>query len=288
MKNDKALMSETPFYLIFTDLDGTLLNKDTYEWKAAEPALNMCRKRHVPVVLTSSKTRAEIENLRRVLSNTSPFITENGGGIFFTAKDLDNPPPEASFEKGMWTSSLGLPYAQLVKALQEIRDELGCDVKGFSDMTVQDISRLTGLDTESSRRASRREYDEPFIIPDRESFDAKKFRAAAARRGLTVTEGGRFFHLHGSNNKGYAMERVLSWYKGFHKKVVSVALGDGPNDVPMLGRADRPVFTGARKDYATLKNRIPRLRISPEPGPGGWNAMVLEILGNKEEAGNVG
>jgi mannosyl-3-phosphoglycerate phosphatase len=276
------------YFIIFTDLDGTLLDHDTYEWEEAMPALNMCRDLHVPVILVSSKTRAEMDHLRRKLSISSPFITENGGGIFFPGKSLNDPPPKATFDKGMWRWSLGLPYPQLVKGLHEIRDELGCDIKGFSDMSIKDISRLTGLDDEASRLASMREYDEPFIVADNGSFDRKGLYEAAARRGLTVTEGGRFFHLQGMNDKGQAMERVISWYKKLYKKVVSVALGDSPNDYPMLERADHPVLVGAQKDYSAFIVKVPRLRVSPKPGPGGWNTIVLEILREKEEAGNVG
>ena len=65
VKKSGLAKSVTPFYVIFTDLDGTLLDHDTYEWKEAEPALDLCKKLGVPVVFVSSKTRAEIEVLRR-------------------------------------------------------------------------------------------------------------------------------------------------------------------------------------------------------------------------------
>ena len=50
-----------PFYLVFTDLDGTLLDHRIYSFEDALPALDFCRKTHVPVILISSKTRAEMD-----------------------------------------------------------------------------------------------------------------------------------------------------------------------------------------------------------------------------------
>ncbi len=79
-------------YLIFTDLDGTLLDHDTYGYGDALPALELVKKRNVPLVLCTSKTREETSELRDELGLSHPFITENGGGIFIPA-DSPIPPP---------------------------------------------------------------------------------------------------------------------------------------------------------------------------------------------------
>ncbi|HLB03155.1 MAG TPA: HAD hydrolase family protein, partial [Nitrospiria bacterium] len=68
--------------VIFTDLDGTLLDAATYSWKAAQPALELIKQRAIPLILCSSKNRAEIAAVRRQLDDHDPFISENGGGIF--------------------------------------------------------------------------------------------------------------------------------------------------------------------------------------------------------------
>lgn len=47
------------FYLIFTDLDGTLLDHDTYGYGEAREALDYIKRRRIPLILCSSKTRAE-------------------------------------------------------------------------------------------------------------------------------------------------------------------------------------------------------------------------------------
>jgi len=283
-KNIDPEAQGSPFFLIFTDLDGTLLDHVTYEWKEALPALNRCKESHIPVILVSSKTRAEIDLLRRKLSLSAPFISENGGGIFFPGKTFEEPPQGASFDKGLWRWSLGLPYGQLVKGIREIREELGWSIKGFSDMSADEISRLTGLDEETSKLAAQREYDEPFIILEGQLLDEDVLIEAAGRRGLTVTRGGRFYHLHGDNDKGRSMAKIISWYKRFHGEVITIVLGDSPNDFPMLKLADYPVVVRGKRDFSKLKKGIPRLTITREMGPEGWNSAVLGILGNKEGA----
>jgi mannosyl-3-phosphoglycerate phosphatase len=284
MKKDFATVSSSPPQrLVFSDLDGTLLDPETYSWKEAEKALRLCRRRRVPVILASSKTRAEMEILRNRMSLKGPFIVENGGGIFLPARIFRDPPTGALREKGLWKWAQGPSYQSLIRALREIGKELGYTLRGFSEIGIETICELTGLDREMAARAARREFDEPFLIPAPETPDLGALRAAAARRGLSVTEGGRFFHLQGPADKGMAMDRVISLYRGLHGKIVSVALGDSPNDFPMLERADYPVLIRSGLDFPEFVNRIPRLTVTREKGPRGWNSAVLHILDHAEE-----
>lgn len=273
--------------IVFTDLDGTLLDSNTYGWEDARPALERCRALGIPLILASSKTRTEMEPLHRRLLLSAPFISENGGGVYFPNENLDKRPPRASFDKGLWKWSLGVPYASLIQSFREIRDELGWDLRGFSDMRLEEICRLTGLNQDDARRASKREYDEPFTAPDVKALDKTALLEAAAKRGLSVTMGGRFFHLQGKNDKGQAMNRVISWYKQDHTGVTTVALGDSPNDFPMFERADFPILIRSQQAFPEIQKKIARLRVSLDMGPKGWNRAVLEFLKNKKEQCDV-
>lgn len=293
--------SNPPFYLVFTDLDGTLLDHDTYRWDAAIPALEQCKTNGTPVILVSSKTRVEIDILRRRLSLSEPFISENGGGIFFPKERFTDPPPGAvsaedpaanagssrvsgpARETGLWEISLGVPYVRLIRALEDIRRELRWDIKGFSDMGLEEISRLTGLDKREAQWAAMREYDEPFIIQGEGPADLTPLHRAAEKRGLTVTSGGRFHHLQGKNDKARGMELITALYRACYKSVLAIALGDSPNDFGMLERADIPVLIRSRQTFPGLKRRIPRLRISDQFGPEGWNSVILSILSRNGE-----
>ena len=68
--------------VVFTDLDGALLDYETYSFSAASEALELLRRHEIPVVLCSSKTHAEIEHIQLDLRLRHPFISENGGAIF--------------------------------------------------------------------------------------------------------------------------------------------------------------------------------------------------------------
>ena len=54
-----------PRLIIFSDLDGTLLDHNNYDWSAAKPAMERLSASDIPVVLNSSKTISEIRALDR-------------------------------------------------------------------------------------------------------------------------------------------------------------------------------------------------------------------------------
>jgi len=266
------------FIVIFTDLDGTLLDHTSYGWEEAELALNFCKRLHVPVIPVSSKTRGEMDVVRKTLGLSYPFISENGGGIFFPTEEGQKTPPGTIFAGDIWKWSLGKPYEFLVNALREIKTELGWNLRGFSEMSPEEIARLTGLDLETSRLASKREYDEPFIVLEQEDPDADLLSEAAKRRGLHITSGGRFYHLQGKGDKGEAVGKLIAWYKQSHSQIRTIALGDSPNDFSMLKRVNHPVLVRSGRRFHGLEKMIPGLIVTREKGPRGWNRAVLDLL----------
>ena len=57
--------------VVFTDLDGTLLRHEDFDWSPAREALAELARRRIPLVIASSKTRAEIEVWRSRLGVAS-------------------------------------------------------------------------------------------------------------------------------------------------------------------------------------------------------------------------
>ncbi|GKS59878.1 hypothetical protein YTPLAS18_34050 [Nitrospira sp.] len=174
--------------LVFTDLDGSLLDPVTYSWDNAREALEQLSSREIPLILVSSKTRAEIEPLRLELQHRHPFITENGGAIFIPQGYFMSVSQEARIREGFEVIELGAPYASLLRALRDIEHAAGIQLRGFHDMTVDEVATRTGLTLDEAELAMRREYDEPFIIEGPPSL-LPVIQREAAERQLSVTTG---------------------------------------------------------------------------------------------------
>jgi mannosyl-3-phosphoglycerate phosphatase len=262
---------------IFTDLDGTLLDRDTYGWEAARPALDRLRRQGVPWVLVTSKTRAEVEFLRRRLENEHPFIVENGGAAFvplgYFPFDVSGAKRRSSYEVIEW----GTPYQRLVADLQRASQSSQCRVRGFHEMTPEDVARLCDLPLRQAVLAKEREYDEPFVVldPDR----AGALAAAIEDLGRRSTRGGRFWHILGASDKALAVEAISALFARWNPPVRSIGLGDGLNDASFLNVVDAPVIIRSAQ-AAELKRRVPRGVVTERPGPEGWNEAVLALIGN--------
>ena len=262
-------------YLVITDMDGTLLDHHTYSFEHAKPALDTLRRRRIPVVLCTSKTRAEVEVWRGLLGNNDPFIVENGGAVFIPSGYLPFPVSSAQTVEGYDVLQLGTPYSTLVAALGEAARDSGCRVRGFSDMTVREVAETCGMNVEEATLAKRRDYDEPFLI--RDSNRAGVLLAAIEKRGLHWTRGGRFHHIIGENDKAKAVELLVSFYQELDPLLITIGLGDGPNDVSFLLNVDIPILIRTPR-VEQLRAAVPRARISQRSGPRGWNQAVLEAI----------
>jgi len=267
-------IKDHPKIVIFSDLDGTLLTSDTYRWEDAEPAIELCKKLNIPIVLVSSKTKAEIEVIREEMVLGSPFISENGGAIFMEYEGAQSLKGAMVKKNGRYKKlELGTPYKTLIEALRKIRDKLGWNIKGFSDMSVEEIAYFTGMDLNMAYLPSLREYDEPFLILE-EIDNISPLIELAEEMGLRVFKGGRFYHLQGKNDKGKAIEILISCYKKNINDIVTVGLGDSPNDFPMLKKVDYPILISSSECYLD----VPKLKISKDLGPKGWNKEVIGII----------
>jgi len=269
-----------PRLVVFSDLDGCLLDRETYDHTAARPALERLAREGIPLVLCSSKTRAEVEAHRSRLGLSEPFIVENGGAIVIPEGDLPVPQAVTRAVGPYRIVELGVPYARLAAALREIAAATGLRLRGFAEMEPAEVAARTGLDLEAARRAKAREYDEPFVA-ELDATDAERLEREARARGLALTQGGRFHHLTGGNTKGVAVELLTDLYRSLAPAVATAALGDGANDLSMLEVVDHPVVIPREDgdvDPAFRDRPWPR---APRPGPRGWNDAVLGLLGDR-------
>src|SRR5208283_234983 len=148
--------------LLFTDLDGTLLDSDTYAWEAARAAIDRLRADGIPWVFVTSKTRAEVEFWRRATGNSHPYIVENGAALVIPQGYFPSPVPDSRSREGWDVVEWGTPYPDLVDALKRAADKSRCRVRGFFQMTAEQIALETKLPLEQARLAQMRQFDEPF------------------------------------------------------------------------------------------------------------------------------
>jgi len=263
-----------PRLLIFTDLDGTLLNHENYCWQQARPALERVAEAGVPLILNSSKTAAEIRVLRQQMGNTDPFIVENSAAVVI--------PPNTFGNDREQIVHFGASRTDVLKVLAAQRG-CGARFRGFADMSDEELAEYSGLDSASAARARERLGTEPLLWEGSED-ERVCFEAALAAENLRLVKGGRFYHAMGIFDKADGARFLLNKYREQyqerygHQQVTAIALGDSPNDQQMLEEADIPVvIRGVNSNEVQLPSGKHAMR-SLKPGPEGWNECVLNLL----------
>ena len=261
--------------LVVTDLDGTLLDHDTYDWEPARPAIEELKRHAFPLVLNSSKTIAELTPLAEALGTDAPIIAENGSvvGIPITSQFSDAIATAYQTDHYHIIAN-GLSREAILKSAHRLREEHGYEFSGFADWSPQEVALHTGLPLQAASNARRRWGTEPIVWSD----SAERFAAFESRlrdSGIRALRGGRFIHLMGEADKATGMQLVARLYQKNFSDIRwrTVALGDSENDLEMLSAADIAIVI-PRIDGTTISPTAEATIVASRPGPLGWqNAM---------------
>ena len=271
-------MSRIEGTIVFTDLDGTLLDHGDYSFTAAQPVLSELAKLKVPVVPVTSKTRVELLSLRAELKLDTPFVVENGAAIY-VPKGYFSFNDDALLDKGdFWCKAFAPSRREWCAVIDSLPEAIRAKITTFTELGDQGIISLTDLTAEQASLANDREFSEPMYW---EGDDAllDDFKVAAKALGFDLLQGGRFLHLTSGYDKGQA----LAWLKQQFMRAkpnevqFAIALGDSGNDIDMLEAADQAiVIKNPHSKDLQLDERLPVLRSVKEgPADGRKHSTVI-------------
>lgn len=269
------IMSKQPNHLvIFTDLDGTLLDHHNY---SAKPAARLIKRLYdrgtADIIPVTSKTQSELLWLRQSIPLQNILsVTENGSVIHACGS---SPLVDGDCARSIM---LGIRYYEILEQVAKLPQSLRNHITGFADMPVEQVMAATGLALDDARRAQDREATEPFLWSGSDT-ELSALRDILIEENIQVQRGGRFYHLTGQATKENAMAKIISAFveKKPDFQIISIALGDGPNDLAMIEAADFGVIM-PNPDGVTIETAKPHVRTAPVPGSEGWVIAVQEIL----------
>ncbi|WP_438970893.1 HAD-IIB family hydrolase [Methylophaga sp.] len=266
-------------WLVFTDMDGSLLDHHDYHFDEAVPTLEILEKENIPVIPVTSKTQAEVELLRDSLNNGHPFIVENGAAVFIPIGYFAYQPEGTIERDAFWVKEFCEPRKQWQSLIEEVRSQYQDQFKTFADAGIDGIIAMTGLNVHAAARAARRQYGEP-VSWHGNGNRKQQFIDELKRHGAQILEGGRFIHVSGQCDKGQAIEWLTNVYKSnaYAHQLKTLAIGDSQNDLAMLEKADYALIIRSPVHAVPVVERKHNLYISTHTGPKGWAEGVNKII----------
>ena len=270
--------------IIFTDLDGTFIDFETYSPDVTTPLAREIVNRGVPVVFCSSKTLVEQRALMDSIGLSVPCIVENGAGIYFPdSYSVLNDLPGTQTMDGGRLISLGDDSEFIRRQIRAVSDALDFDLKPYHEFSDRELSRITGLDEEGASRARNRDFSETLTASlDEETWG--DVNAALQPMGLHCLSGGRFRTVTSIDcNKGRALKIVVDGFEAMSGAPWhSIGIGDSANDFDMLNSVDHPYLVQTpRGDWNEMD--VDNLRRISAIGPEGWVLAVQDALGFASE-----
>ena len=258
--------------LIFTDLDGSVLDRDTFKFDQIKEFIKKLISSGIHIIPNSSKTEIEIIEFNEELGENLAYISENGSVI--NGLNLLNP----NFPRKIILSREKKELIEIFK--NKVPENLQNKCKFISTLNKDDQINIFGLSKTKLKNALNRKYTEPFLFEGNKN-EKKDLKKILKENFLTIQEGGRVINLCDNVNKVKSMNRILKIYKKIESSFKVIAVGDNYNDLDMLKNSDLPclVFNDQfKEDQINIDNLI----ISNKPSPEGWADVIKLALAKLE------
>jgi mannosyl-3-phosphoglycerate phosphatase len=266
--------------VVFASIDRVLDDRDL-SFGGAASAVETLAREQVPLVLCSTKTRAQLEHACQDLNLRHPFICERGSAVFIPTGYFGFVVPRAREMAGYHAVEFGRSYAGVVETLHRTAGRLGIEVRGFSDMSVEEVARECNLSLLQARLAKLREYAELFRILDPGlAVRERLVRALYGARVRCITSD-RYHHIGADVDAGVGIRLLRSLYRRACGPVMTVGVAEAAGDLSLLECVEDPIIVKG-DDRRLLPRALPReacaARMTTASGAAGWLEVVADIV----------
>ena len=259
--------------LIFTDLDGSLLNHNNFEFREIKDFILKCIKNGIKIIPNTSKTKSEIQVFLDQLGHNLPFVVENGAAIH----NLDLVHPKFKFRNNALVFSRSV--SKILKLFEKsIPIEFQKRCFFLKDMSSKEQMKILGLNKKYLPFALNREYSMPLVFDGSKEL-VNEFTFILKKIGMKLHEGGRIYNICDDCSKGKAMTTLIEKLKNdFNFNSYTIVVGDSPNDISMLKISDQPCVIPLpnKKNLNHLKGQ--KIIRATQSAPRGWEEVVRASL----------
>ena len=279
--------------VVVTDIDAGLLEPGTRSLPDERAALSFLSEHGIPLIINSSRSRAEIERLHHTLDIVTPFISEHGSALFLPHGYLPFVPDRARPAVGGHVIEFGRRYYEVVDTVRLVCRELSLEIVGFAGLSIDEVARELGISSGEAQLVKLREYTELFRIEDESEATLSRLFKALRRRGLRCYRRGRHYLVSATPNRTDSLRTLKALWKEARGEHVMVGLGDSEDDVSWLQIVDVPIFVedGRSGVPSRVLRKLPTVRLTERRGRLGWSDAIFEFVGkaitSRELAGNL-
>jgi predicted mannosyl-3-phosphoglycerate phosphatase (HAD superfamily) len=256
--------------------------------------------RGIPAVWLTSRTRLQLDEPRRKLAHTHPFIAEDGCGVFLP-EDYFHLRPHASTSqpRGIPTVRLGrftcLPVAEqqpaASEALESLAEETGVSVVSLRSLPPRELAQNANLPLREAELARQRDFDELFFFAGASEQDIENFQAAGRSRNIQLRQRGVLWSLAiGANVRRCVGELSRLYDRALRSHARTVGIATPGQQAALFTACDRAILlTDKNEDPSAVSPAqvtVPSGRVMELPlhAADTWEQVLASLLSKREEA----
>ena len=255
--------------IIFTDLDGTLLEKNTFNFDSIKDYFKELISSGIIIIPNSSKTESELSDFNRQCNLNLSFIAENGSsihGLNLLHKDLPT--------KVLMSRSIDKIYNIFNENIHSVLKQ---KITFISKLKKKEQEKILGLPLNKLSLAMNRMHSIPIQFSGNEK-ERNNLIKTLNDVGLSIQSGGRIMNICDNVDKSDAMSKTVELITNkTNNESIIIGVGDNQNDLEMLKKSDYPCLVKNDNFDSSLIN-IDNLIKSSEPSPQGWADVIKTAI----------
>ena len=255
--------------LIFTDLDGSLLDKETFKFDVIKDYFKELVRNGIIIIPNSSKTEAELLDFNEQNNLDLSFIADNGSSIHRLNKIHQNLPDKIIISRtkdeirNIYEENISLDFKNKITHILELE--------------IEKQQKILELPLDKVKLAIKRDHSLPIKFNGTE-IEKNEFTKILKNSGLTIQTGGRIMNVCDNVNKSIAMSKALQLIrKQLDDEIITIGVGDNENDIEMIKQTNYPCLVKNDNFNSSLIN-IDNLIKSSQLSPLGWADVIKTAI----------
>ena len=196
----------------------------------------------VPVVWVSSRTRLQLDDPRRRVGHSHPFIAEGGCGVYLP-EGYFHLRPERSVRLGRF---MCIPVAEqqpaAAEAIEALAQASGVDIVPLRTLSPRELAQNSGLPPREAELLRQRDFDELFFLAGAAQLDIKRLRQAAQAAKVQLREDGVLWSAAVGASVAQSVRELTKLYeRALRHRPTTVAVATFPQAAELFPACDRRI-----------------------------------------------
>jgi len=233
----------------------------------------------IPCVWLSGRSRLHLDEPRRRIGHTEPFVAEDGCGVYLP-EDYFHLKPAKTLRLGRFTC---VPIAKqqpaATEALTYLSEETAVPVVRLRSLSPRELAQNIGLPNHEAELARQCDFGELFFFAGAGEVDIARFKSLAHQKQVSLRERGALWFLSVGADLCRCLRELGDLYdRSLRTHANRFAIAAPLDSGSIFSACDRGVrLTANTKDLSERPSRLSRFPDIPITAPNLWDNIISSL-----------